>query len=145
MGLRLFGIPEATIEPIMPHKEQTSQLDSKPQVEEQQQEQQQPPRRQSPRYHFPASPSMMRTRTGGSYDGISTPAPVSSLAHALPTTLNEVHQRYIQTFSSATQPRGAGANTGAGVTRPKTEAELAADRMYEEAMEEEYEKREGGC
>ncbi len=42
-------------------------------------------------------------------------------------------------------PRGAGANTGAGVTRPKTEAEIEADRRYEEAMEEEYAKREGGA
>lgn len=39
---------------------------------------------------------------------------------------------------------GAGANTGAGVTRPKTEEELEADRLYEEAMEEEYAKRDGG-
>ncbi|KAF5020488.1 hypothetical protein F66182_7479 [Fusarium sp. NRRL 66182] len=39
---------------------------------------------------------------------------------------------------------GAGANTGAGVTRPKTEEEKEADRLYEQAMEEEYAKREGG-
>ncbi|KPM35917.1 hypothetical protein AK830_g10634 [Neonectria ditissima] len=39
---------------------------------------------------------------------------------------------------------GAGANTGAGVTRPKTEAEKEADRVYEERMEEEYAKRDGG-
>ncbi|KAK2766474.1 hypothetical protein CKAH01_04757 [Colletotrichum kahawae] len=39
---------------------------------------------------------------------------------------------------------GADANTGAGTTRPKTEAELEADRLYEEAMEEEYAKRDGG-
>ncbi|KAF4780691.1 hypothetical protein HER10_EVM0001070 [Colletotrichum scovillei] len=42
------------------------------------------------------------------------------------------------------QATGAGANTGAGTTRPKTEAELEADRLYEEAMEEEYAKRDGG-
>lgn len=40
---------------------------------------------------------------------------------------------------------GAGANTGAGVTREKTAAELEADRLYEEAMEEEYAKRDGGA
>jgi hypothetical protein len=40
---------------------------------------------------------------------------------------------------------GAGVDTGAGITRPKTEAELEADRLYEEAMEEEYAKREGGA
>ncbi|KAM0286788.1 hypothetical protein ACHAQH_000808 [Verticillium albo-atrum] len=40
---------------------------------------------------------------------------------------------------------GAGANTGAGTTRPKTDAEKEADLLYEEAMEEEYAKREGGA
>ncbi|KAJ4293781.1 hypothetical protein N0V88_005290 [Collariella sp. IMI 366227] len=56
------------------------------------------------------------------------------------------------TAHSATQPErttansevpratGAGANTGAGVTRPKTEAEIEADKKYEEAMEDEYAK-----
>jgi hypothetical protein len=47
--------------------------------------------------------------------------------------------------SKADQAVGAGADTGAGVTREKTEAELEADRMYEEAIEEEYAKREGGA
>ncbi|KAG7140291.1 hypothetical protein HYQ45_002993 [Verticillium longisporum] len=32
---------------------------------------------------------------------------------------------------------GAGVNTGAGTSRPKTDAEKEADRLYEEAMEEE--------
>jgi hypothetical protein len=36
-------------------------------------------------------------------------------------------------------------NTGAGTTREKTAAEIEADRLYEEAMEEEYAKREGGA
>jgi len=40
---------------------------------------------------------------------------------------------------------GAGVNTGAGTTRPKTEEELEADRLYEERIEEEYAKREGGA
>lgn len=40
---------------------------------------------------------------------------------------------------------GAGGNTGAGLTREKTAAELEADQVYEEAMEEEYAKREGGA
>ncbi|CAH0048347.1 unnamed protein product [Clonostachys solani] len=52
--------------------------------------------------------------------------------------------------SHAQQPQqgaavGAGANTGAGVTREKTEAEKEADRLYEERMEDEYAKREGGA
>lgn len=42
------------------------------------------------------------------------------------------------------QPTGAGVNTGAGTTRPKTQAEIEADRLYEENMEDEYAKREGG-
>lgn len=43
------------------------------------------------------------------------------------------------------QPTGAGVDTGAGTTRAKTEAEEEADRLYEEAIEEEYAKREGGA
>ena len=42
------------------------------------------------------------------------------------------------------RPTGAGVDTGAGTTRPKTAAELEADRLYEERMEEEYAKRDGG-
>lgn len=42
------------------------------------------------------------------------------------------------------RPTGAGVDTGAGTTRPKTAEELEADRLYEERMEEEYAKREGG-
>lgn len=42
------------------------------------------------------------------------------------------------------RPSGAGVNTGAGTTRPKTSEEMEADRLYEEAMEDEYAKRDGG-
>lgn len=54
------------------------------------------------------------------------------------------------TEPKATEPQdppratGAGANTGAGVTRPKTEAEKEADKLYEERIEDEYAMREGG-
>lgn len=48
------------------------------------------------------------------------------------------------TLPSEGRPTGAGVNTGAGTTRPKTTEELEADMLYEEAMEEEYAKREGG-
>ncbi|KAK8069718.1 hypothetical protein PG994_006334 [Apiospora phragmitis] len=44
-----------------------------------------------------------------------------------------------------TQATGAGVNTGAGTTREKTETESQADREYEERMEEEYAKRDGGA
>ncbi len=43
------------------------------------------------------------------------------------------------------RPTGAGIDTGAGTSRPKTEAEKEADRLYEESIEEEYAKREGGA
>ena len=59
--------------------------------------------------------------------------------HAEPTEVAE------PATESAQQPTGAGVNTGAGITRPKTEEELEADRIYEERMEEEYAKREGGA
>lgn len=47
--------------------------------------------------------------------------------------------------SGSERPTGAGVNTGAGTTREKTDAEREADRRYEEAIEEEYAKREGGA
>jgi hypothetical protein len=47
--------------------------------------------------------------------------------------------------NDTSRPVGAGVNTGAGTTREKTEAEREADRLYEERMEEEYAKREGGA
>lgn len=50
-----------------------------------------------------------------------------------------------QQSAPGSQATGAGANTGAGTTRPKTAEELEADRLYEEAMEEEYAKRDGGA
>lgn len=49
------------------------------------------------------------------------------------------------TSDASSRAIGAGVNTGAGITRPKTEAEKEADRRYEEAMEDEYAKREGGA
>lgn len=62
------------------------------------------------------------------------------------TTINNPPSTTTTTEEIQTGARaGAGANTGAGVTREKTAAELEADRLYEEAMEEEYAKREGGA
>ncbi|KAK3941601.1 hypothetical protein QBC46DRAFT_97414 [Diplogelasinospora grovesii] len=55
------------------------------------------------------------------------------------------HQPLPQANTQENKPTGAGVNTGAGTTRPKTEAELQADRDYEERMEDEYAKREGGA
>ncbi|WQF86197.1 hypothetical protein CDEST_11211 [Colletotrichum destructivum] len=56
-----------------------------------------------------------------------------------PTQTND-HQNQQQTEAAT----GAGVNTGAGTTRSKTEAEIEADRLYEEAIEEEYARRDGG-
>lgn len=50
-----------------------------------------------------------------------------------------------QTSEGSPRAVGAGANTGAGLTRPKTEAELEADRLFEEEMEEQYARMEGGA
>jgi hypothetical protein len=65
------------------------------------------------------------------------PIPTSS------TTKTESGPTVVQ--SSTTVPTGAGVDTGAGTTRAKTEAEIEADRLYEERIEEEYAKREGGA
>ncbi|TPX10195.1 uncharacterized protein E0L32_001392 [Thyridium curvatum] len=57
---------------------------------------------------------------------------------------NSAGQPVAEPVAQTAQATGAGVNTGAGITRPKTAAELEADRLYEEQMEEEYAKREGG-
>ena len=65
----------------------------------------------------------------------------SSEAQKTTTTQNTSQEH---SHDATTRASGAGVNTGAGVTREKTEAEKEADRLYEERMEEEYAKREGG-
>lgn len=62
-----------------------------------------------------------------------------------PIESSETDEQQPQQQSTECRPTGAGVNTGAGTTRPKTAEELEADRLYEEAMEEEYAKREGGA
>ncbi|KAF2277330.1 uncharacterized protein EI97DRAFT_457357 [Westerdykella ornata] len=46
-----------------------------------------------------------------------------------------------QTATQQTQQTGG----SAGASKTKTEAELEAERLYEERIEEEYAKREGGA
>ncbi|KAI1182973.1 hypothetical protein F5B17DRAFT_435086 [Nemania serpens] len=80
---------------------------------------------------------------------LSSPTVPSSSRPSAPTSGSEpdTHSsppEQSQTGGSSSSPTGAGVNTGAGTTREKTEAEIEADRLYEEAMEEEYAKREGG-
>lgn len=65
---------------------------------------------------------------------------------AAPTTNpSSTETRANATTGTGTATGGAGANTGAGITREKTAQEIEADRLFEEAMEEEYAKREGGA
>lgn len=57
------------------------------------------------------------------------------------------------TFSSTAVADGSTGSTGGSASngndnyssRPKTEVELAAEKLYEERMEDEYAKREGGA
>ncbi|RYC57917.1 hypothetical protein CHU98_g8292 [Xylaria longipes] len=62
-----------------------------------------------------------------------------------PNVNPSVSEQQSQTGDSSSGATGAGVNTGAGTSREKTEAEIEADRLYEEAIEEEYAKREGGA
>ncbi len=61
-----------------------------------------------------------------------------------PSTGGQTPQQPREDRPEDSKPTGAGVDTGAGITRPKTAEELEADRLYEERMEEEYAKREGG-
>jgi len=70
---------------------------------------------------------------------MSAPNPTEPQLQSESVTINNT------TSASRSRSTGAGVNTGAGTTRAKTEAELEADRLYEERMEEEYAKREGGA
>ncbi|KAJ4420272.1 hypothetical protein N0V82_004483 [Gnomoniopsis sp. IMI 355080] len=69
------------------------------------------------------------------------------LLHSQPKATDAVASSDAQQASqqpTEAQPTGAGVNTGAGITRSKSSEEIEADRLYEEAMEEEYAKRNGG-
>ncbi|SPO02671.1 uncharacterized protein DNG_05344 [Cephalotrichum gorgonifer] len=67
------------------------------------------------------------------------PLQSKNTAEQTPATENQTQQTVPENPAT-----GAGVNTGAGTTRPKTAEELEADRLYEERMEEEYAKRDGG-
>lgn len=62
-----------------------------------------------------------------------------------PPSTKAQQQDTTQNHNDTSRPTGAGVNTGAGTTREKTDAEREADRLYEERIEEEYAKREGGA
>ncbi len=65
-----------------------------------------------------------------------------SFSYPVTTAVQQEQEQEQENNPSAT---GAGADTGAGITRSKTEAEKAADREYEERIEDEYAKRDGGA
>lgn len=67
------------------------------------------------------------------------------LPQASPSTTPASREDKPTTQTQTHHAIGAGANTGAGVTREKTAAEIEADRLYEERMDEEYAKRDGGA
>ncbi|KAI1867295.1 hypothetical protein JX265_000868 [Neoarthrinium moseri] len=83
---------------------------------------------------MPIPTSSVSERAGGGLDEPQALGPRQQAAHGLSSGNGQSGGAV-----------GAGVNTGAGVTREKTEAEKEADRQYEEAMEEEYAKREGGA
>lgn len=60
-----------------------------------------------------------------------------------PNTSDSTIERNPTTDSSNTG--SAGGQTGPNAPQNKTEPEEAADRLYEERIEEEYAKREGGA
>lgn len=59
---------------------------------------------------------------------------------------SETRDANVQASSFSGEQSTANSNSGAGGTRqPKGEAELAAEKLYEERIEDEYAKREGGA
>lgn len=80
---------------------------------------------------------------------MSAPSTTSSNAE-MPTNPSKVETEVRtdasgQDSSHAAEAVGASGSSGASGTRVKSSAEDAADRLYEERIEEEYAKREGGA
>jgi hypothetical protein len=71
--------------------------------------------------------------------------------HTTETPFNSSTSKRVTSGLAASNSRynnGVGDNassTSSGATQTKTEAEIAADRLYEERIEDEYAKREGGA
>lgn len=74
----------------------------------------------------------------------TTDKPSSS---STPETATSTGQTGVQgAIASATDATGAAAKSGStAAEHTKSEAEQAADKLYEERMEDEYAKREGGA
>lgn len=58
---------------------------------------------------------------------------------------SETNDVAAQTLDSAARQAQTANTTSSAPQQPKGEAELAAEKLYEERMEEEYAKREGGA
>lgn len=88
---------------------------------------------------------MMPSLTSPTQSFSQQQAPTSGSEPNVDPSISEQSQTGQTGDSSSSSATGAGVNTGAGTSREKTEAEIEADRLYEEAIEEEYAKREGGA
>ena len=74
------------------------------------------------------------------------PSNASTLSAPVSETSPSANSAVSQATSSATSAtNGAAANGSSAAQHTKSEAEMAADKLYEERMEEEYAKREGGA
>jgi len=67
------------------------------------------------------------------------PAPISETS---PSSNSAVSQA---TASATSATNGAAENGSSAARHTKSEVEMAADKLYEERMEDEYAKREGGA
>jgi hypothetical protein len=76
-------------------------------------------------------------------------APSSSHNTELPSNsmTSEDNSRFVQASNAGMDPSTAQTyvNGSGGARQSKSEAEIAADKLYEERMEDEYAKREGGA
>jgi len=75
----------------------------------------------------------------------SAPYQPSSEVPANPNTHNNNTPSSTTTTDIASQDSNGTLSGSGGSVAKKTEAEEAADRLYEERIEEEYAKREGGA
>ncbi|KAG4439807.1 hypothetical protein IFR05_004705 [Cadophora sp. M221] len=76
---------------------------------------------------------------------MSAPSQPKSELPSNPSTQPENGNTSIPTTTTSNGTSQNGNGAGAGAVGRKTEAEEAADRLYEERIEEEYAKREGGA
>ena len=61
------------------------------------------------------------------------------------TTTNDTSRAVSQALSTATDVDASASNGSSAASKTKGEVERAAEKLYEERMEDEYAKREGGA